>query len=114
MDSNPEEGNNYYRLKQIDLDGRSEYSSTISAIFTRKSSLEMSIFPNPVTDALYIKGVSLGKTMVKIFDGSGKVMLQTQLFNNKLHIPVNWPAGTYSLQINTNAETKNVQFIKIK
>ena len=52
-DNTPLKGVNYYRLKQIDNDGRFEYSSTVSVKFSNNS-LGFSFYPNPAKGQLNI------------------------------------------------------------
>lgn len=52
-DTKPLVGMNYYRLRQIDFDGRFEYSHIVSVTFETD---EVEIYPNPATDILFILG----------------------------------------------------------
>jgi hypothetical protein len=47
-------GVQYYRLKQIDLDGTVNYSKAIAVNFSKASTLSVSLFPNPAKDVLNI------------------------------------------------------------
>ncbi|TAK35083.1 MAG: T9SS type A sorting domain-containing protein [Saprospiraceae bacterium] len=50
-------GTTYYRLKQVDFDGRFEYSKVVS-VNKNKDAGSLSIYPNPAADYLYFtKGV---------------------------------------------------------
>ncbi len=69
---------NYYRLKQVDVDGRSKYSNIIPVKMEGSSAHSLMISPNPVTDLINIK-VNAEKattTAVKITDAAGKVVYQ--------------------------------------
>ncbi len=61
----------YYRLKQIDADGRSSFSGT--RFITSPTDNSISIFPNPVADKLYITNPQLIK-QAQLFDLSGKAI----------------------------------------
>ena len=52
----------YYRLKQIDFDGKYEYSKTI--IITSKSEVDALIYPNPTENNLYF---NLSETSNEIY-----------------------------------------------
>lgn len=56
IDDNPNPGISYYRLRQVDFNGKFEYSNTVAI----KQSLgaEVSIFPNPTSDRLKFNFVS--------------------------------------------------------
>ena len=79
LDPDPVPGINYYRLVQIDLDGASEHSAIVSAIY-RPAGAPMVIYPNPsqgdITLATYFP--EDGIVTVKIGDLAGRtVLLQT-------------------------------------
>lgn len=56
FDPNPSPGLNYYRLKQIDIDGRHEYFDPVTLMVTESEELqvEVSRYPNPATDVVHI------------------------------------------------------------
>ncbi|QRR00922.1 T9SS type A sorting domain-containing protein [Dyadobacter sandarakinus] len=54
-DHAPASGANLYRLKMVDQDGTFAYSRIISVDFGLG---ELAIFPNPVSDVLFVKGVN--------------------------------------------------------
>ena len=66
-DENPKEGINYYRIKQIDLDGNYSYSK-ISQVSNSVS--EVRIYPTMVIDVLNIQSGS-DNLMAQIFDMNG-------------------------------------------
>ncbi|MFL5763705.1 MAG: T9SS type A sorting domain-containing protein [Bacteroidia bacterium] len=51
-DGEPLNGMNYYRLRQIDFNGNSEYSGIVA--IDRSAASEVQIFPNPTTDMVNI------------------------------------------------------------
>jgi hypothetical protein len=53
IDQNPNEGNNYYRIRQVDKDGSFAYSTVINVPLSKP--VTISIFPNPVSDILNLK-----------------------------------------------------------
>lgn len=44
---------NYYRLRQVDLDGKFTYSPVVR-IFTDKGLQQVSVYPNPANEFIYI------------------------------------------------------------
>jgi len=70
VDQRPEGNINYYRLKQVDFDGRFDFSDVRSVNF--ESSVTLEIFPNPVVD--FIRISSKEKSLiVNIYDLEGKL-----------------------------------------
>jgi hypothetical protein len=79
-----EGGPAYYRIKQVDMDGHSIYTSIIRTNCARKS-LDMAIYPVPARDILNVvvsSGKSL-KTQLLLVDGNGKIVrrIDASLFN---------------------------------
>jgi hypothetical protein len=72
-------GNNYYRLKQVDYDGKSSFSNVILIDYDGSTPLGISLFPNPTTwQDINLELVnSTGEdAVVRIHDLSGKTIFQ--------------------------------------
>ncbi len=93
LDKKPLPGNNYYRLKQIDLDGASTYSKIVMAVFNRKG---ISFYPNPATKTITFNMKTV-KT-VDIYNIWGKKVLSREVASD-LDIST-LPSGVYVLDIN--------------
>lgn len=52
IDKNPFTGYNYYRLKQVDIDGKFSYSNVVTVNLTSKITAAVSVYPNPVKERL--------------------------------------------------------------
>ncbi len=92
-DKSPLSGINYYRLKMVDIDGRFTYSRIIAVKAPASNSI--AIFPNPVSDKLFIKlGDVAAATRIFITDAKGIVIKQLQL-----------RAGTWQTTINIAGPT---------
>ncbi|MBC7886894.1 MAG: T9SS type A sorting domain-containing protein [Ferruginibacter sp.] len=95
-------GKNYYRIKQVDIDGRSAYSAIVAVIISTKGDIK--IYPNPVNSRLVIDAANLlpGKHSIRIVNTMGQVVF-TQSFTtsgNKTIVDVNgWPAGIYWVEM---------------
>ncbi len=73
LDKTPVTGTNYYRIKQLDLDGMFSYSNVLSVNFTPENNL--SIFPNPINDHCVLRGELLkGAREIRISDLAGKII----------------------------------------
>jgi hypothetical protein len=108
LHTNTRKGINYYRLKQVDFNGASEYSDVRSVVFDQNSVL--SVYPNPVSDILNVVvpgGVEEG-SLVEIVNASGKIVRSFR--NNKSSGDVfsvnvsDISSGHYIIKIKTNTE----------
>jgi hypothetical protein len=75
---------NYYRLEQVDFDGKTALSKTISVQMDVKKGLPegksgqaIRIFPNPTTDVAHFSFETAEKAQLQIVDIAGKVIFQT-------------------------------------
>ncbi len=74
-DENPINGTNYYRLKQVDLDGKFVKSSIIPAVFDENSAL-FEIMGNPSgSSEIHFLFRNLSQNNLKFFDSSGRSLL---------------------------------------
>jgi hypothetical protein len=100
-DLHPEYGVNYYRLKQIDIDGQFTYSKTIPINFGEPD--KMLVSPNPATNQLNIRLPKNKRyTHLKIIDAAGKVVMQQVIQNSNINLSLDihhLPAGWYVLDI---------------
>lgn len=64
--------NRFYRLKQVDYDGTSEYHSIIYQEVVQ--SLSLTIYPNPVVDKINLRGSSNELSEISLLDISGKIL----------------------------------------
>ncbi len=113
-DMSPTTGDNYYRLKMIDIDGKFTYSNVISVKWAGVNPA-IKVFPNPVSNILNVLLPSAGKAYAKIYDVSGKIVDQREMMTNgntsRLDIS-QLTHGMYYLRITTNGNTQTISFTK--
>ncbi len=111
----PIAGFNYYRIKQIDIDGSFTYS-VIVKVLNRNDIKQTIIAPNPVVDVLNI--VEPNTTFinaVEVYDSKCALMIrkvvnaETQVYSVQVSILAK---GNYMLKINYKTETKTFSFVK--
>ncbi len=78
-DLNFKRGKNYYRLKQIDLDGASSLSKTIVLEYANSINLGLHVFPNPTAKdniTFRLSGISAdeGEVVLRMFDLTGRIV----------------------------------------
>ncbi|MEO0341110.1 MAG: T9SS type A sorting domain-containing protein [Bacteroidota bacterium] len=105
-DESPASGLNYYRLKQIDLDGSFTYSP-IEVVEFSSSQLSLSyVYPNP-SDGIAYMDLSLpgqDQIYIDIFDASGKIVQKEKQvlsagINSIILRPSNLSPGIYYIKI---------------
>jgi hypothetical protein len=117
VDENPMEGHNYYRLRQIDLDGKTTYSKQIDLDVNSNGNV-VNVYPNPAKDNLNIEYTSNNNASLslQIIDMSGRIIKQVQTKiasgNNAILLPLDGvSAGMYQLQLIENNRLSYVQKI---
>ena len=111
-DNAPLSNVNYYRLKQVDLDGKFEYSQVATAAIG-KGKLK-GIFPNPVKDKLNVIAGELSENATAtIFDLSGKVVQTTRLNGAQIDVS-NLNQGLYLLRVSDDSgqTSEHIRFVK--
>lgn len=75
LDEAPLNGQNYYRLRQLDQSGGSALSNTVTAFFGRERGTPVA-YPNPTGDRLYLTlpSNSEGPLTLRIVDAMGRVV----------------------------------------
>lgn len=83
VDKSPNIGINYYQLKQVDFDGKSEISPMVSVTFENKKDDvtkkdDVKVYPNPTSNDIYIQSAAAVDTEneinVLVFNVSGEVI----------------------------------------
>jgi uncharacterized delta-60 repeat protein len=107
----PLNGVNYYRLKQVDKNGKATTSKIVLIDFT--NGVIVKLYPNPVKSNLNIDGLAGSKTTLSIIDINGKSLSTTSTTNTSY----NWniralPAGNYYLRIEADKKINTIKFVK--
>ncbi|MBS1567220.1 MAG: T9SS type A sorting domain-containing protein, partial [Bacteroidetes bacterium] len=110
-DAGYKDGNNYYRLKTIDIDGRVSYSNTLLIKAIRDKALHFSAWPNPARGfvSVNLQGEITGSTTISVFDLSGKELTRynagkLQGFGYSRQIDIrNLASGLYILQVQSGS-----------
>ena len=89
----------YYRLKLIDLDGKSDYSKVI--YLNKVENSEIKVYPNPATDIINIENLDGKYLTIRVLDDLGREIIGQIKSNSQIvKIPiVNISTGTYFVQL---------------
>jgi hypothetical protein len=116
LDKRPASGLNYFRLRQVDFDGASEFSKVISVSANGKAAKAMTLFPNPATGGEFNVRLAQSPEAVtlQVTDLSGKV-LHSREVKNASEVNINGSAlgmkpGIYLISLKNG---KNVSVEKL-
>ena len=117
-DKSPAAGTDYYRLKQVDIDG--DYSwSTIVSLTISKAGSALHLQANPVTDeAVIVNDGLLPVQRIQVLDASGRLLIDQAPASANSLVAVNTSmlhAGYYLLRISTTADHSPtiISFVKL-
>jgi 1,4-alpha-glucan branching enzyme len=103
-DKNLTNGTHYYRLRQVDFDGKNELSHIVSV--SSNKNIKFKIYPNPTTDKLFIQSENT-KGAVSVIDQLGRAVLSYPSVPSEINISV-LPSGIYFLKI----DNERIRFVK--
>jgi hypothetical protein len=118
-DQSPNSGKNFYRLKQVDLDKKFNYSQVISAKISASAHTEI-LYPVPATQTINVKLYADKKEdiLLNILDRSGHARASykrsANTGDNVFSIPVNTlMSGNYVMQIRRESHITKRSFVKL-
>ena len=116
-DLQPLQGTSYYRLKEVDNDGRITYSSIVPVTVLNNGVIVIS--PNPVRDAIKVvmQSASNSSVTLQVVDMKGRVLAMQKASvvtgRNEIAIPAGSLArGVYVLKVIENNAIQTIRFVK--
>ena len=109
LDENPMTGKNYYRLKQVDMDGSVHYSDIVLVNFSyanNQPAFVNNLFPNPVKEVLYFDFTTPTDETIqlKIVDDLGRILINT---NKEIK------AGTNTIETDMRTLANGIYLMKV-
>lgn len=101
---------NYYRLKQIDLNGEESISEIVYALVGKANkNFEVYAYPNPTTDYISLNGVD-ENSEIRILNLQGETIIST---NQSKNIPTSGlAAGIYLVQVQSKGKVHQEKIVK--
>ena len=117
IDEHASVGQNYYRLKQVDLDDKFQYSP-VRNVFFGEGAFSVTAWPNPVADVLSVKiNHAESGGIVKLIDVSGKEVFSEDfgidVSEIKLMVSSMMP-GAYTLSVTTGSNRFEEKIVVVK
>lgn len=117
VDNAPLTAMNYYRLKQVDNDGKFTYSGIVSVDFSKNNNASFTISPNPAKDFINITSSgNVANAEVTITDMNGRKLYSAK-HNFTTGEQINIPASQFAKQIlliTINTDNNKQQFKVVK
>lgn len=112
VDANPVNGVQYYRLKQVDVNGDFTYSSIAPVNFSNNSISQLNIFPMPASTSLNIELPGVSEMSVSIYNANGQKVYDNNS-GNVLSIDIqNFAAGLYMVEVKADNQIFSSKFLK--
>lgn len=110
--------NNYYRLRQLDFDGKATYSSIVLLRNTLSMNADVTVLGNPFTDHLDIrfnKRMS-SELFFRLTDMSGRIVHEENVGNGNTKVRLSFGpiivSGVYVLSITDGTKQYNIRVVK--
>lgn len=88
----------YYRIKQVDMDGKYQYSKIVR--ITRAMESMITIYPNPASSHIAVRNINVAEIgLVRIYSGDGRMVRELVLGNQATINVGNLKNGYYTLHI---------------
>jgi uncharacterized repeat protein (TIGR01451 family) len=105
----------YYRLIQVDMDGKTSSSKTIQVYPDTKE--QIVVYPNPFGGTTTLKVVNGNQEPihVKVLSGTGQVMYDAgHLSNEDIILGDDFASGVYFIQISTPEKVRTIKLVKTR
>lgn len=118
VDNNPLGGVNYYRLNQVDIDGKQSYSGIVSVNFSAAGAKGFSFYPNPAKNKLVVslETIAGNTASLQLLNAEGKVVktvaLNKQQSNSNVILDIaNLNKGVYILLFKDSETSKSSKVV---
>ena len=122
LDENPTDGNNYYRIEPVNVDGSTQYSNIVN-VLSGTAENSISVYPNPIqnnTINIEFNNQPAGNYKATLLDNAGQTVYQTEITitesntTQALSISGTLAKGIYQLKLNGPANNNSIQKILVQ
>ncbi len=115
LHTSPVKGNNYYRLKSIESNGKFTYSNIVVVNFDEIDRMQIVIQPNPSKDQVsVILQNQTQPALIQVYDMAGRLMFNEKVSLGQSATQVNlsgWNLGSYILRVTNDDGTSFINRI---
>lgn len=115
FDELPDQGINYYRIKQLDPDGRFMYSMVVF-VTDDEYAFQVNVFPNPSSNAFQIsvnKNVENFNWVLSIYNSSGQLVQEKDVpSDSSLYFGEELLPGIYILKVKNGFSEQTIKLVK--
>lgn len=113
-DKAPVQGNNYYRIKSVDLDGKFTYSPVV--VVKIIGDLKIVVYPTITNSTIQVLHAKVtNPSTIKIFNYSGQQMKAVEVDSNAIQTEINvanLSSGIYIITFENSTTSFNTKFVK--
>lgn len=114
-DIHPSQGDNFYRIQEVDIDGQFTYSSVARANVSNLAVNEFYLINNPVQNTLRVHiGVNSSNATLAVFDMTGKLVMRTPVTADEIQQidAASLTPGIYTIQYISATKKVSKKFVK--
>jgi hypothetical protein len=114
VDITPKKGTNYYKLLQMDRDGKTTELGIKSVSFDFKAQLEVAVYPNPSSSVVNVEFEANQFIYISVIDLAGKVIIKKEITETQSKISLNiadLPASNYIIKLQGKKGVKIKQLV---
>lgn len=107
------DGYQYYRLKMVDNDGTFSFSGTEAIKSIANSEMNLSFYPNPAKNQVYINSKYLNGGLLEIYNSNGQILMTNNSTSNQISLDIsNLPNGIFFVKVSNQKESVVKKLIK--
>jgi hypothetical protein len=101
----------YYRLRQVDHDGKSEMSNIVSV--TKERKLNVQVYPNPTHGKVTVQLANEAKAAITVYNLVGQVVIANEVMSTMGELDLSGLArGTYIVEIKSEGSIARQKIVK--